>query len=300
MEKWVIADAIRDLHERRLPDGGFSEHLHSLYRPDSTAWAIVALEAAGKVPRNVLDDARNRLMASQLGDGRVVLSKENPQTFWPTSLAILAWHNSLVHRRALIQSVNFLLNSAGLTERKSASSPDPMDISIPAWSWIERTFPWVEPTGLAILALKTTDYGAHRRVTQGRDMLLDRQLPRGGWNYGNTVVYGQELYPEPAATGIALAALYETIDSTYVQKSLDYLKGQIRTVRTPLSLAWSLIGLSAWNGKPQETSRLIGESLNRQRVYGSYGTTLLSLLVISFFLSGDLVSFIRQGNARSG
>ena len=38
-------------------------------------------------------------------------------------------------------------------------------------------------------------------------MIIDRALPHGGWNYGNKVVFGHELRPQPGPTGMALLAL---------------------------------------------------------------------------------------------
>ena len=34
-------------------------------------------------------------------------------------------------------------------------------------------------------------------------MIMDRQLDRGGWNYGNITIFGKELFPIPDSTAIA-------------------------------------------------------------------------------------------------
>lgn len=79
------------LRSRALADGGFASHptqQHS--RPDATAWAILALDTTD-TEVDLLEAARLRLAADQLADGRVSLSKDHPEVFWPTPLAILAW-----------------------------------------------------------------------------------------------------------------------------------------------------------------------------------------------------------------
>ena len=117
---------------------------------------------------------------------------------------------------------------------------------------------------------------------------MDRQLSHGGWNYGNTVVFDQELRPMPGNTGMALNALSGRVAEEEVTRSLDYLKFQINMFRTPLSLGWGLLGLGAWGKRPDHAEKRILESLNLQKRYGNYDTSLLAILILSFFLSGGI------------
>jgi len=149
------------------------------------------------------------------------------------------------------------------------------------WPWIANTHSWVEPTSLAILALRITGGAEQERVKEGLHLLLDRQLPGGGWNYGNTKVFGQELFPFPESTGTALNALKGMVPKSQIQKSLDYLKSRLQDVRTPLSLGWGLMGLASWGEKPTEARAMINECLERQKRYGSYDTASLSLLMVA-------------------
>lgn len=80
------------------------------------------------------------------------------------------------------------------------------DGTIPAWSWVEGTAAWVEPTCYAILSLVRTGKGA-QRIADGRRLLRDRQCRDGGWNYGNPRMLGTELEGQAAPTGWALLAL---------------------------------------------------------------------------------------------
>ena len=289
-----LQEARLSLNERLLSDGGFAELPRAVYRVDATAWAVIALASAGGMDSDVMAAARKRLTESQLKDGRVTVSKEYPSAFWPTPLAVLAWQGSMIQKSAHARAVAFLLTAAGKHYEKIPNSPAVDDTSIKGWSWIEDSSSWVEPTSLAILALRAAGHESHPRSQEAVKMLMDRQLPHGGWNYGNTIVYGQELYAQPGSTGIALAALAGQVERAQVAKSLDYLTNQAEQCRSPFSLSWALIGLSAWGKKPVPSQAWINESLGLQEKYGSYGTSLLSLLITSFFVDGDISKHIQK------
>jgi hypothetical protein len=121
------------------------------------------------------------------------------------------------------------------------------DPSKSGWPWIPGTVSWVAPTALAILA-----YRAWRRrsprVAAAADMLLDRACPRGGWNAGNSVVFGVELNPHPDFTAMTTLALRDSIHcrAPVVHGSLDYLVARLTPTHSPYSLAWAVIALSAY------------------------------------------------------
>ena len=92
MQNKLISPYIDKLWERALPEGGFAAKPKGNYRPDATAWAILALSGAGT--NDHLEPSRARLKTSQLGDGRVCALPELPDAYWPTPLAILASFNS--------------------------------------------------------------------------------------------------------------------------------------------------------------------------------------------------------------
>ena len=141
-------------------------------------------------------------------------------------------------------------------------------------------------------SLKMTENGSHKRVREGILMLLNRQLPKGGWNYGNTIVFDQELFPLPDTTGIALTALAGQVPQNQINKSLDYLKNRVKQIRTPLSLGWALLGLGAWGERPAESQDWILETLKKQKVFGPYDTSSLSLLIIAFLSTSGLEKVI--------
>ena len=84
-----------------------------------------------------------------------------------------------------------------------------------------------------MMALKIAGYGDHKRVKEATRLLLDRQLPQGGWNYGNTLVFDQELRPMPLSTGVVLNALKDQTSLATIQRSLTYLQSRVVSLPTP-------------------------------------------------------------------
>lgn len=278
---------VNRLKDRLLPDGGFSLTFGGGYRVDATCWAILALNFDTDC-REILAKARTRLATAQFPDGRVCISPDHPETVWPTSLSIFAWHQSPDHRDNLARAANFLMNSSGTHSQRPPDAPYAHDPSIKGWSWIADTHSWEEPTALAMMALKIAGYGGHDRVKEGARLLLDRQLPSGGWNFGSTIIYDRELRPMPLNTGLALNALIEETDFINIERSLSYLLSIMPTLHAPRSLAWGLLGIGAWKSRYEPSEHLIDSCLKNETKYGFYDTTSLSLLQIASRSSGGL------------
>ena len=115
------------------------------------------------------------------------------------------------------------------------------------WPWIEGTVSWVAPTALSILAFRSWRRESDR-VARAVDMLLDRACPGGGWNAGNSVVFGVEISPHPDFTAMALLALrgLSQTDQPLVRSSLDYLASRLEDSQSMYSLAWAVMALSAY------------------------------------------------------
>jgi len=175
-----------------------------------------------------------------------------------------------------------LLETSGSHWNRKPEDPVEHDPSLHGWPWVLGTHSFLEPTAMALLALERTGHAGHPRFLEGVRMIMDRQLPKGGWNYGNTKVYGAELFPFIDTTGMALKAVAGHVSAESVKKSIDYLRDKAGGCRTPLSLGWALFGLGAWGIFPAESNMWIEEALSRQEKLGSYGTSLLSILVLAF------------------
>jgi hypothetical protein len=77
-------------------------------------------------------------------------------------------------------------------------------------------------------------------------MLLDRACASGGWNSGNSVVYGVPLLPHIEATAIALLALQDEERTPVIRRGLAWLKQRSATIESVESLAWSILSLFAY------------------------------------------------------
>lgn len=285
--------SLRLLKNAQLPDGGFPHYPGEKARPDATSWAILSM-SAWAFDEESCTRARTNLVSQQMEDGRINISPNHPDASWPTPLAILAWQSSSHFRQAQKSAVHFLLNFSGYHFPKPAGNFMGHDPSIVGWPWIADTHSWVLPTALAIIALQQVGFVTHSRVTQGQRMILNRQLPHGGWNYGNSLVFGKELHPLPECTGIALQALARKVPTREIQPSLHYLLQEISVLKTPISLGWALLGLSAWGLRPAGTENLILRSLQLQERYGAYPLPSLALLLCAMKASRGLHSLFHS------
>jgi hypothetical protein len=264
---------------RILSDGGVADRPGGEFRIDSTAFTILTLVASGE-PAESLEPCRARLIKEQADDGRVAVSRNHPASYWPTPLAILAWQNSLASQFAQSRAIHFLLSTSGTHFRRTPDAAWAHDTSLKGWPWIEATHSWVEPTAIGVVALRGAGHMQHARVKEAVRLLIDRQLPHGGWNVGNTLMFGRELHPNPEGTGAALLSLVKQVEHRIVERSLDYLRGEVNRLRTPMSLGWALLGLAAWEQYPSNGAALLERCLASQSRYGAYETSALCLLFL--------------------
>ena len=289
----AVDRAVGIILAREVETGGFSAVDMGGVLPDSTAWAALALSAAG-VDGNRIASALERLVGFQGPDGRVAFDPRLSSVSWPTSLAILAWLNASDFEEPRQKATDFLLSHSGLHWVNENPEVVGHDTSLRGWPWVSGTHSWIEPTALSVLALHAAGFKEHERVTEAVDMVLNRQLVSGGWNYGNTTVFGTQLQPIPESTGLALSALEGYVPQKHVERSLEYASKQVVRIRTPLSLSWMLLGLGAWSGRPRQAREWIKESLDLQNQYGDYSTSLLSLLILAYHASGGFLSVVKQ------
>ena len=250
-------------------------------RPDAQAWTLLGLRAAG-------EDASahaSRLARFQLEDGSLPVRPDLPQAHWPTAIAALAWAGLGDDSRSRARlATRFLTHIEGQHQPK----PDTVghDTSIIGWSWIDKTHSWVEPSSLALLAIDRAGVDddraerAKKRAAWATDMIMDRQLPGGGWNYGNTVVLKNTLKPLPEETAMALAALRGRVEAAEVGRSLKYLDSERPHLRSPATLAWALLASKAW-GRPVDSEPLVRACLGAQSVVGEYPVDMLAQLLVA-------------------
>ena len=179
---------------------------------------------------------------------------------WSTSLAMIALLRTHPADPGLPRALQWLCASRGieshwlwrwkfkLADTQVAFNPDKF-----GWSWAPGTASWVIPTAFAVIALRLarqqglTGPEAENRMRIGSEMLVDRTCPGGGWNAGNSRVFGVALEPHIDATAIALLALQERErNEIVITQSLDQLVARTRDCLGASSLAWALLALHAW------------------------------------------------------
>ncbi len=230
-----------------------------------------------------------RLSELQNADGSVGVMLDEPTPGWPTSFAVLACsaargaeqsRQSLSLEQARDRGIAWLLATQGDTSIRNPVVGH--DASLSGWPWAEGTHSWVEPTALAVLALKAVGYGEHPRTREAVALLVDRLLPNGGCNYGNTTVLGQTLLPQPTSSGLALAALAgESDPSGRLARTIDYLRATLNADTTCLSLAYGLIGLAAHDCTPKQSGDWLERAARRAgREAAPYKRALLTLAAL--------------------
>jgi hypothetical protein len=220
---------------------------------EPTALAGLALLAHGRF--KAARAAADWLGQIQSKDGSVGVTALQPEPRWPTSLALLLWQasdragGSVAYADRIGRAVDWTLAAHGVPVQRDESIGH--DTTLIGWSWAANTHSWLEPTALFTLALKVNGLGQHPRTREAVRLLLDRLLSEGGCNYGNTTVFGQELFPHVQPTGLVMLALAgESFDDPRMELSLDYLVGQLNAVSPTASLVYGLLGLAAHDRLP--------------------------------------------------
>jgi len=265
----------------RLPglqnaDGGWGVLPEGPSATEPTALAAMALRDA-EDPVAARSGARGLdwLEERQRSDGAWPASDQVPMGSWMTSLAVLALADSRRDRARAVKGAGWLLDQEGrpvslVTRLFFFIFPRynviDLDLELKGWPWYENTFGWVEPTACALIALKKLrgqlpEPSARSRIEEGERLILDRVCEGGGWNYGNSRVYDEELWPYPDTTALALLALQDRPDLPTVRSSLDVLDRLVARNQSLLATSLAILCARVY-GRPVEAySRRIVERL---------------------------------------
>ena len=260
--------ARQELVDRRNQSGAWGYSRNTSESVEPTALAILALIAANdssssKAEMAYPHDAGLWLASIQQKGGDLPASLVVSTSGWATPYALLAW-NGLggfeIQRR---NACNWLLGTAGQSVVPSIEDRAVVghDLSLIGWPWVEGTHSWLEPTALAVLALRKQGYRDHPRVREGIKLILNRSISSGGWNYGNSSVFGQVLRAQPGPTGIALLALAACGESNpTVTDAIEYLLRTLPSIRAAISLGWGLLALRVYDAIPKTAESWLGEA----------------------------------------
>jgi len=240
------------LLKRGLPGGGWSFFSSEQASLEATCLAGLALgsNSHGNAVSTVLF-----LKKSQLSDGGWPAFQGDSKAAWTTALALCTLTVLNEISVASDRALRWLLEERGKEGHwfwrwkfKTADRNVQFDPDKYGWPWISGSASWVIPTAFSIIAIKqftvcNRSEASEKRIHLGVDMLLDRACVDGGWNSGNSIVYGVPLRAHVDATAIALLALQDEQRSELIQRSLTWLKKESAGVYSVSSLAWCILSL---------------------------------------------------------
>lgn len=258
------------------PIGGYHPEGEAASEP--IAWCAVSLANAGR--NDSAKVAAEWLAKRQAADGSVGVTESQDAPYWPTALAMLAW--SAVDDAAYADSI--ARGAQWALEQQPWTRPrDPKfghDTALAGWSWAPATHSWLEPTAFFVVALREAGYADNARRLEGMKLLVDRLLPSGGANYGNTVVFDQELLEHPHSSGVVAWALAgEIIEDPRLAKTITKLDSITTRTTGTASLAWAARGLAAHHQADAATAEQIAHKLIQsvEKNVGLHKTALLTI-----------------------
>jgi len=195
------------------------------------------------------------LLRLQRRDGAWPAFRGDSESSWTTALAFCVLNGTNDFSPAREEAFHWLISARGreghwfwrwkfrIADREVRFDPDKY-----GWPWSPGTASWVIPTAFSLVAIKQYTVcnrlaASENRIRLGVEMLLDRVCPDGGWNSGNSVVYGVPLLPHVEATAIALLALQDEERTPVIRMSLGWLKQRSASIETVESLAWCILCL---------------------------------------------------------
>lgn len=297
-------DALTTTLERlaALPEWGYRAGSPAAAEP--TALAALALESHGQTA--AAQRARSQLIEMQQPEGCVGVSRTQTAPHWPTGLAVLAWcapRAAAADRLADNPAANHIRSAIQwmftIKGKPSERSPElGHDTTLVGWPWVETTHTWLEPTAWCLLALKGVRQASHTRAREAVRVLIDRQLPGGGCNYGNTFVLGQELRPHLEPSGLALIALAGEGDNPQpMGKTVAWVESQVGPAATIISLSYALIGLAAHERLPKASHEWIVTALARSERRGASPLSMAWALLAAQGAQCPLITLAQGGSA---
>jgi len=235
------------------PDGGWG------YRPGGTSFvepsAFCAMALLAGAEREAAGRGLAFLKSCPNASGAVGVSPGDRAGSWMAYSALLAYQ-AFGARPEEARLVDWILKFEDASRRftpadlKTISKTYGYDASIPGWPWTPDTTSWVEPTALFIIALARAGVAPTQvRVAAGVRLLIDREIPSGGWNFGNPFSKSHELAATLLASSIALTALASvgySEDRPAVGSGLRLLERSLAGEASTVSLSWALIALRSW------------------------------------------------------
>ena len=240
------------LRSRQMKSGGWAYFDSVQESLEATCLAELALAPERQANSSA---AIRFLLKAQLSDGGWPAFLGDSEGSWTTALALCTLNSTGDFTAAREKAFRWLYAERGREGHwfwrwkfKTADRNVHFDPDKFGWPWISGSASWVIPTAFSIIAIEqftvcNRSEESEKRIHLGVEMLLDRECVDGGWNSGNSLVYGVPLRPHVEATAIALLALQDEQRTEMVQKSLSWLRQNAASVDSVSSLAWCILTL---------------------------------------------------------
>jgi hypothetical protein len=300
----MIARAVDLLLSAQNEDGGWGSVKGKRSNTESTSFALMALKSI----RSDLFDRQltaglKWLIRYQRDDGSWSLNYEaSKQSSWTTPIAVLALLSFQAQIQRASRAVKWILAQEGMKPGWLASllfrlslvrKTVELDPYLNGWSWTPGAFSWVEPTSYCLMALKKSrplvgGTNVEVRIQQGEALLYDRMCERGGWNYGNSKVFGEALWPYPDVTAVTLVALQDRAANEANRRSLVALQDMMREAASGITLGWGILCLKLYGEDAKRWEKTLSANFQKTRFLGETKAVALAVLAL-----GEGVSFFR-------
>ena len=259
----------------RNPDGGWGYYAGKASRLEPTCWTLLALgrEADDEVLRTWPVTERGLLLEHAGGEPNIAFQ----------GLALI----TLLHRQIEHRAGNRALR--GAIERSRGVALDDFDVNrqnnrLQAWSWIDGTFSWVEPTVCCLIALKRARKAGipvdETRIATAESLLIDRCCATGGWNYGSSNMFGQNLPAYVPTTALGLLALRDRPAEGAFTSSSAYLEREALSERSTTALSLALVALRALGRPSEHVQAALEQHLKNTFEFGTLHSLAMALVAL--------------------
>jgi len=284
-----ISSLAETLKSRQMKSGGWAYFDSVQESLEATCLAELALAPEMQASSSA---AILFLLKSQLSDGGWPAFLGDSEGSWTTALALCTLNSTGDFTAAREKAFRWLYAERGreghwfwrwkfkTSDRNVRFDPDKY-----GWPWVTGSASWVIPTAFSIIAIEqftvcNRSEESEKRIHLGVEMLLDRECVDGGWNSGNSLVYGVPLRPHVEATAIALLALQDEQRIEMVQKSLSWLRQNAASVDSVSSLAWCILTLFVYQESVEPLKNRLATIMGDGREVRNNATLATALLAL--------------------
>jgi hypothetical protein len=262
----------------RNMDGGWGYAAKKASRIEPTCWSLLAMSRISGQPIDV-----EVLLRWKRQDGWFVDLPGAPVNYAFNALGALTLSTHPEGAAHALRIAAQLLDVRGM--KFAQGTEIRQDNSLQAWSWIDATFSWVEPTSMCVLLIKKLraklpEAAAKDRIDIAERMLIDRACAAGGWNYGGSNVYGQELFPYVPTTALGLLAMQDRAKDPVVQRAVQWLQKEALTEPSAQALALAAIAFSVFRTPVPSVEQAL-----RKHLTDNSETAVIGLATASYALT---------------